>query len=306
MTETTSTPIAHEDQHGQDPVSPEVLKSQILDILSEEDDVVFEDRVHEFVSKRADLLEEQVEQREVSGFTKPIRGFIGSETIIKPVVVGAGFKLDDPEIYTKLFDTLREMYGKKDWREIATGDRYRQFLLHGIQTSLARYFGPKAAGAFASREASIWRGTTLDEEELDEPFSIADFKGRAFCAERSAVTQNLQAVLGFDTVMVIGNQKIGDKPEQYHAWNIVTNSRGEPVLYDPTQPQLVKEGNGSRFMPMLVPGAGVLLDGEQLVASRKAFTRSESGALVVEDEVPVVYSPPFSTRVTLHDSSASL
>ena len=57
---------------------------------------------------------------------------------------------------------------------------------------------------------------------INEPvFSLFKNKGNYQCSEISIMTQNILAFLGFDTSLIIGNQKLDDRDMVAHAFNFV-------------------------------------------------------------------------------------
>lgn len=278
------------------PRSPEDLKEEVIGILDEQDDEVFAVRVDAFIAARLEDLGVSEPIPYVSAMTPPAHGFLGPETRITPVVVGNSFMIDDVEIYSDLMSTLRAMYQMPGWRKQALADGYRRFLLAGIQYGQAKYFGANKESALEERDGIHFGvGVSFDEEGADVDRSIREFKGKAFCAERAATTQNMFAVLGFDTTLVIGEQKQDNGRVALHAWNIVLNSQHLPVLYDPMQPHTVHDEQGALIdvKPKAALAEG-LLAGNSITVMQRTYVKQD-GILRLQSEAPDIYEPPITS-----------
>jgi hypothetical protein len=282
--------------------SVENLKDTVVGILAIPDDNLFATAVTEFTQDRIDVLSATSTVSSVSVLTPPAHGFLRPDTEIVPIAVGNSFRMDDSDIYTHLFDRMRHMYQMPGWRKKAD-QQYRQFLLMAIQDGQAAYFGATEQGALTVRDGiHAGAGVSFDEEGgEDVRHSIREFKGMAFCAERAATTQNMFALLGFDTTLMIGEQKQGENRPGLHAWNVVRNSRNTPVLYDPTQPHGIVDQDGILVgvRPKVAP-ADELMQGRELVVMHKTYVQHD-GSVVLLREVPCVYEPPISLGVEYLD-----
>lgn len=81
-------------------------------------------------------------------------------------------------------------------------------------------------------------GEILEGEDL----SINSFynNNSALCTERSAVVQNLLAFAGVNTNLVFGKLTVSGATE-FHAYNIIETTTGVKILFDSTNPVLLKK-----------------------------------------------------------------
>lgn len=247
------------------------IRQDVIDVLIIEDDEEFVVASKAFIDNRVRDLEENSQTGgEINGFTGNHHGFIHPAVEVKPAIVGTGFRVDDPEIYGVLLTTMRDGYGKPVFGgEQMDEQQYRKFMMYGVQFGMQEYFGNviPSAEAQAERQRMVWQGAimTVDEDDQvpEQPFSIADFKGRALCAERAAVAGNMLNLLGIDTTYIPGKRETASGKSELHAFLVFRNSKGDNVIYDPMNPGLIrsKEDVLVSVMPAVYPGGDEVLDG---------------------------------------------
>ena len=163
---------------------------------------------------------------------KPIlkcKGFLGKNALIKPYSdLKMGFYLDDDELYKGFINKK----GDED-RNLGTD-------INLIQQTINDYFVGKDSGVQEVRENLAQRGQYIH--------SIKEYKSHGgVCAHRSAVANNLLAVLGYDCEMVWSN--IGS---ENHAF-IIIHDNDKHYIYDPANRSRLQDKSGHEWKtPTLV------------------------------------------------------
>lgn len=201
-------------------------------------------KIDELVNSRLEELTAVTEPRKFIIVSKPVKGFLHPESEVSRSLIVDPFKVDDPDIYKDLIESFQEFKRSPAW-EART---LREVAPFAIQRAIGKYFGNHFPTGNAEK---VNRAFYMDRSDaFSEPFSIRELKGKNFavCAEKSSVTQNLLAFLGYESELVATTKARLNSPEQDdqdgHMYNII--SRGENhQIFDPTNPVLVKDENGS-------------------------------------------------------------
>ena len=163
---------------------------------------------------------------------KPIlkcKGFLGKNALIKPYSdLKMGFYLDDDELYKGFINKK----GDED-RNLGTD-------INLIQQTINDYFVGKDSGVQEVRENLAQRGQYIH--------SIKEYKSHGgVCAHKSAVANNLLAVLGYDCEMVWSNTG-----SENHAF-IIIHDNDKHYIYDPTNRSILQDKSGHEWKtPTLV------------------------------------------------------
>lgn len=157
------------------------------------------------------------------------KGFLGKKAIIKSYSdLKMGFYLNDNELY-------QNFIGKKgnEDRSLATD-------INLIQQTIDGYFIGGNSGVQEVRENLVQKGQYIH--------SIKEYKSHGgLCAQKSAVANNLLAILGYDCEMVWSNTG-----SENHAY-IIIHDNGKHYIYDPSNRSRLQDRAGHEWkVPTLV------------------------------------------------------
>lgn len=240
---------AEQQENLQNPESYEQILSQIETLLAEQDQDILNTKLNAFITQRLATLKESAAKRELITLgTEPHPGFILPETVIKRGVRVDGFKLDDDSVYGDFLANFNEFKQNESWQ----GKAPREIAPSAVNYTIAKYYG----GWVGDKEKS--EAYYLDRSTTDsEPFSVKELKGSglALCAERAALAQNINAFLGLNSQLNMGQCRFGDadKPE-FHAYNSITNEKGV-FIAEVTNPTFIEDsdGNVQSTLPIFYP-----------------------------------------------------
>ncbi len=180
------------------------------------------------------------------------KGFLGDKAIIKAYSdLKYGFYLDDDELY-------KDFINKK-----ADEDRNLGSDINLIQQTINDYFVGKDSGVQEVRENLAQRGQYIH--------SIKEYKSHGgVCVHKSAVANNLLAVLGYDCEMVWSNTG-----SENHAF-IIIHDNGKHYIYDPTNRSRLQDKSGHEWKtPTLV---------EKSEEEIKAFYAGQEDLVISEED----------------------
>ncbi len=253
----------------------ELVKHQVLDLLTIHDPLEFAEASQAFIADRAGHLEQNSPPRmTISPMTIPHQGFIRPDTEVKSWSSGRAFHMDDRQIYTDLLSTMREYYKHPTWQEL---ERYRQLVFYSVQYAVGHYFN----GVFSDEEAGSRRRQKLVNTDVfseHDGASIVDFKESALCTERAAAANNMLGFLGIPTEFLFADLQIDDRSDA-HAFLVTPNAKGAKNIYDPTHPQVVVEkGTMTGINPFIIPNAETLFSGNQVMATHVNTVIADDGS----------------------------
>lgn len=199
------------------------------------DDAHWEGHRDAFIRARLKALEGTASPEDLVGKRFGLHsGFLHPETKIHvhsdPTI--ASFRVDDEAIYVHVMDALRQI----------------KSIPEAVQRAIESYFGSSHEGGRDNRSEK--RIAFYSGQEKGSTISLRTIKDEkiAFCAERSAVAQNLISFLGEKTWLVDSYASItfqGGKTEaSQHIYNVVASSDGGYVLFDVSHPVEVIDEDG--------------------------------------------------------------
>lgn len=221
--------------------------SQIDNILQSN-----EDATQGFISRR--LGELQKSAKNVNTISHMVNnhheGIIIATAEIKRTPFLDGFKINDPEIYSLLINTIKEFKEIPSWQAKTT----REIIPTAILTCISRYFGNMQSDGNTER---LNQEFYADHSSVDsEPIDLKDLKGRriAVCAEKAALAQNLLSFVGLKPEMIMAECELMSGKKEIHAYNLVHTAKGHS-LFDPTNPKIFydKEGQVVNYSPSIYP-----------------------------------------------------
>jgi hypothetical protein len=260
--------------------------------LLESDDATYAAGKDDFLQARLRELSETSSQRSINGLVGTHVGFVGPDSEIYPQALGIGYRLDDTEPYRIGLDEMRTYYAP--YRKKMTPEKaVLNASLMAAQQAEVKYFGNVASDAKGAAEREDLLADVIDEDT--PPYrSIAEFKGRAMCAERAFVCNNILQVLGVQPVVELGSLKTDDTHEELHAYLLVEASDGSIRIFDPQNPTLSTDKDGNlthiSFTTYLADSL-VGRTGEQvkeLKVMRKAIQTDQQGQKVTTEK-PYIY-----------------
>jgi hypothetical protein len=227
-----------------------------------------------------------------------IQDFIHPKTILRPHAAHPGFNLDDPSIYSILFDTIREFKENPDWKKKSINIPY------AAHSTLLKYFGgigedilPDYKNMYETllRIKKTARSPNMNFESI----SIKRFKNQriAHCLERSAMEHNLFIFLGVESKLIIGGLRIEDTSETGHAF-VVTREKNEYFISDPMNPILYFNNKGIQInsvpshYPITPVGFRRLLAGADVDIIRNDY-EIDDGKLKSKPPEKLIYSGAF-------------
>ena len=192
------------------------------------------DEAKKIVDSRIAILEEKADKPAVISRLPQDqhihRGYISRDTVVSfDGTIGGQYKLRNTEY---LYDAVEYLRGNKD--RINSHIR----LFEHLAGFLNSYFG--IPDTSKDRWEALNAKTNFNSVEDDDEYwdiinniDISIFKGEciAQCSERSAMAQNVMALLGYETYYAIGDVSVDGKNEG-HAYNIVTTPRGAKSIVD--------------------------------------------------------------------------
>lgn len=190
-----------------------------------------------------------------------------------------GFKINDPEIYNLLINTIKEFKQMPGWQAKTT----REIIPTAILTCVSRYFGNMHSdGNTEGRNQEFY----LDRSSVDsEPIGLSELKDKknAVCAEKAALTQNLLAFAGLQPEMIMAECELVSGKKEMHAYNLVHTARGYS-LFDPTNSKLYydKDGKIVNFSPSIYPLGGEqyaqIKNGQKIEVVHSDYKQDEAGS----------------------------
>jgi hypothetical protein len=278
--------------HPDSPVQTDTVRDQVISLLAVQDTQQFAQSCNVFIDEKVHELSASSTPGDISLLNRIHEGFIHPDSAIKQIAFGRGFRLDDNDIYTSLFITMKEFSEVDGWSDSPhDSQQFRRLALYSTQYALQRYFEGAATDAesIQSRNNLIRGGVDITDEKSFEPRSIADYKGRALCAELAAAANNMLTMLGFETSYIISELKIDDQKPESHAFLLVKNADGDSLIYDPTHPEVTFYEDRMSTKPFLARGGDVLTT-EGSVTIPHSNTRIIDGQ-TTEQTSQYTYSP---------------
>lgn len=222
-----------------------------------------EDKIDEWIDQRINFLENTAieDRNEISLISYTLRrakgekentevhGYIPKTTKLKKDSFDiASFVLDDTSYYKQVVDFIRDA---KDNNIINTEKDIvnNNYIMQIIQCAIINYLGLYSNES--KRNALYNSRADIDNNIL----SIKEFKrnGTAMCAEKSSMSQNILAFLGYDPMMIYGymstNKGVNN---QAHAYNCIIRN-GKAMLVDFTNPSCK---DGQYYRPSCYPVNG--------------------------------------------------
>lgn len=249
----------------------------------------------QFVAQRLEQLSVRTPAQAISLMENPVfSGFIGPRIDIRRNFTVDPFRVDDPEIYQVLIDTIREFHASSGWKDRPL----RQMTIPAVQYAIANYFGNAVGNQETER---LNQSFYLDHQKAQSQFvSLEELRGKsiAVCAEKAAVAQNLLEFLGVDSIL-ISSAKCHilsmEKPEA-HAYNIFQTDRGT-FIYDPANPvkyyladdQL--ESVSPAIFPITEDQLNQITFGEAVTVKHTDYTQDDEGVFQIEESVRVYAGP---------------
>lgn len=238
----------------------------------------------EFIEKRIAALSENAEAGEMSHIGRCIhKGFLGPKMEIRRNMMVDPFVLDDPDLYTDLFETIRKFKEAEGWKEKSL----REIMPNAIQWSLSKYFGNIAAGPNTEIQN---REFYLNHISTDSPsISIKELKGKNFavCAEKAAAAQNLLTFVGIESDLIASSGcRIPAEADKKAHYYILVHWPKSDMIYDPTNPKLLfdKDGKLTSYGPAMYPiteeQSQRLISGESITIEHVDDKIDESGQRV--------------------------
>lgn len=247
------------------PRQTETLRDQVIGLISVEDNLEFAHLSSAFIDQQLEELSALSSPQNISLLSKSHEGFIHPDSIVKQAVFGKGFQLNDKDIYASLLVTMREFKDAPGWEDsLNDPQNYRKLALFSTQYALMKYFEQTSTDSdtASNRNVLIYEAVDINDEDSFKPRSIADYKGRALCAENAAVANNMLAMLGFETSYYIGELAVDDEKPDSHAFLVLKNANGVGLIYDPTHPEITSQGDARTLRPFLAVGGDDLANGE--------------------------------------------
>lgn len=271
---------------------------EILELPEEE----FEAAAQAFVEARLqELSYDSSPETQISALNGNHKGFIGTNTEVKPFATGTGFKIDDRAVYENLPGWVRKFSLQLHDKLGEEPNRlYMNAVLFAVQYAQQEYFGGKFASGDGQdrRESLVMRGAFIDDDH-QEAASIQEFKGIAKCAERAAVANNMFRIFGIEPVLVLGKLKIGDEPDELHAYLVIKSHKGDEMIFDPTNPGKIFDEQGVLIAtnPAFYPVESGFLDETDSSASveHKTVSKLEGGQLDTKSQTYIFKNNPLES-----------
>lgn len=241
---TTTVPIESSPTHREFAEQRRTIMERVLPILELEGEE-FDNAVTAFVTARIDELPKHSSTPSISMVHGGTSEFIGPETaMVASGIMTRPYYLDDPKAYEASFSYVKKYY--EQFKSKLPADRaYLNAVIAGTNYGQAQYFETYAGDPAARLRAMA----DIIDDDVPESSSIADFKKIAVCQERAGVVHNTLLILGIDSKFETGYMSVenedGTVDREAHAFLTATNSAGERVLFDPTNPILIKDESGN-------------------------------------------------------------
>ena len=242
------------------------------------------DEAKKIVDSRIAILEEKADKPAVISRLPQDqhihRGYISRDTVVSfDGTIGGQYKLRNTEY---LYDAVEYLRGNKD--RINSHIR----LFEHLAGFLNSYFGipDTSKDRWEALNAKTNFSSAKDDDEywdIINNIDISIFKGEciAQCSERSAMAQNVMALLGYETYYAIGDVSVDGKNEG-HAYNIVTTPRGAKSIVDYSVLSSLEYGGLSWDMPTMVniEDYDAFAAGGRLEASTHRHIIQEDGTVI--------------------------
>jgi hypothetical protein len=175
-------------------------------------------------------------------YSKIINGFIKSEAKIQRSPMVEPFHLDDPEMYSYIFSTIKKFKETDTWKD----KELNSMIIPVIQHAISNYFGNNISGSTVENNNQRLYMDLSDSNS--NGISIKELKGKkiAVCAEKASTAENLLSFVGINSFLLMGNCGYNDKKPEPHAFNVMKISSGY-YIYDPTNPSLIIEKNTNQL-----------------------------------------------------------
>ena len=184
------------------------------------------------------------------------QSFISRTTAIQSegMVLSVPYYMDDPEIYSGLSSTLQKVYSKLNGKE---GLSEQKILFNtaffAVNATQFSYFNNAIGKSNRNKRIRILEDIiSFDDNPRPEFRSISELRDCAMCMERAVVSHNLFKVLGLDSTLVTGYLESEGESEG-HAWVELISPEGTRYIYDPQNPQLIVNDEGTivDFKPLV-------------------------------------------------------
>lgn len=195
--------------------------------------------------KELDFIENRLEEIKTTSenqnfgimYAHFLQGYIKPDALIQRSPMVDPLKMDDPELYATLFETIKKFREIPGWKE----KELRAIMPEIIQHTISGYFGNEAGTVNTEKENStFYLDYSTDADSKSIPLKALKGKGIAVCAEKSAAAQNLAMFAGLEPYLVMADCKLDGDKEQLHSYNILKTDNGY-FIYDPTNPRMLIE-----------------------------------------------------------------
>jgi hypothetical protein len=236
--------------HGEAVQNPDAIENmhavmeRVLPIFELEGED-FDNAVHEFVAARTVELESHGTESSIGHHDGGTDKFIGPDTaMVGSMLMSKPYYMDDPSAYEIPFKNMKQYYDLYKTK-LPTDRAYLNAAVNGVNLGQAQYFESIVGDPGAHR---MVMADIIDFDDLDvstpDNGSIADFKKVAMCQERTAVAHNTLKILGVDSRYETGYVSVmnedGSEQGEPHGFVTFLNTQGGRVLFDPTNPVLVR------------------------------------------------------------------
>ncbi|MDB5168647.1 MAG: hypothetical protein JWO41_3 [Candidatus Saccharibacteria bacterium] len=221
---------------------------------------------HDYITQKSTELAVEDGGKTISAGSGGTDTFIGPETNLLIGTMYRDFRMDDPKAYEASLSFIKQQFN--DLKDKMPHDRaYMNAVIAGATVGQVDYFG--SVGGSAEKMAKI--SADLISEDVAPYVSISEYGQAAMCNQRSAVVHNTLHLFGVGSRLELGNlgtiNPDGSVTQEQHAFLTIQNSKGQRVIFDPTNPIAYRneEGVATWVKPALYP---VKLDeeGRQRVA----------------------------------------
>lgn len=165
-------------------------------------------------------------------------GFINGVSEIRTNFSLDGFRMDDVSVYSDFIKSMSDM------RSAGSKDSVRSLIGRGLFTTVNGYFGREVRNSHLERMKFYQdiSGTSSDG------FSISEMKGKgiAECLEKSSLSNNLLALMGFETELVLSLEtRVDQESSDFHAF-VFAESGTAKTIFEITNPVIIKDESGKR------------------------------------------------------------
>lgn len=228
--------------------SLESIKTEIERIISDPSSIEMRLRQLSF--------DEQSNNGHIYSWGTRCRSFISPTTAIQSegMVLSVPYFIDDPEIYSELSPTLKKVYSKlKDKEGLSEQKMLFNTAFFAVNASQFSYFNNTIGRSNRDKRKRVLEDIISFEDDPRPEFrSISELRDCAMCMERAVVSHNLFKVLGIDSTLVTGHLESEGESEG-HAWVELISPEGVKYIYDPQNPQLIVNDEGTivDFKPLV-------------------------------------------------------